>query len=123
MFQQLETVLFMVIITERIVELLYIRFLKRVFESYHIDKTWLMVIAWLIGSALAAATEINLFAEFIPNPWIGWGLTAIVAGGGSNLLHDLFSALKPSPQATSGTMPVRIIEELVKRDEVVHRGE
>jgi len=32
---------------------------------------------------------VNLFATFIPNQLIGQILTAIVAGGGSNLLHDL----------------------------------
>ncbi len=37
-------------------------------------------------------TGVNLFASFIPNALIGQILTAIVAGGGSNLLHDLTDA-------------------------------
>jgi hypothetical protein len=39
------------------------------------------VLVWLSG--------VNLFVEYIPNVLIGQALTAIVAGGGANLLHDL----------------------------------
>ena len=91
----LAIVLFMILINERLVEVLYTRFLKRLFERFAWDKSWLMLIAWLTGGLLVLATEINLFAEYIPNWWIGWILTGLVAGGGSNLLHDLFSAFKP----------------------------
>jgi hypothetical protein len=38
---------------------------------------------------LVFLANVNLFAAFIPNELIGKILTAIVAGGGSNLLHDL----------------------------------
>jgi len=37
-------------------------------------------------------TGLNLFAPFIPNALIGQILTAVVAGGGANMLHDLTDA-------------------------------
>ncbi|MDX9810525.1 MAG: hypothetical protein RBT04_10280, partial [Sphaerochaetaceae bacterium] len=41
-------------------------------------------------------TGLNLFAPFIPNALIGQILTAVVAGGGANMLHDLTDNPKPS---------------------------
>jgi len=39
------------------------------------------VFVWLTG--------VNLFVAYIPNALVGKILTAVVAGGGANLLHDL----------------------------------
>lgn len=59
------------------------------FEKYNLDKFWLMYVAWALAGVLVAFTQLNLFVAFIPNPIIGMILTAVVAGGGANLLHDL----------------------------------
>ena len=48
-----------------------------------------MYIAWVFAGVLVAFSQVNLFVEFIPSPIVGLVLTAVVAGGGSNLLHDL----------------------------------
>ncbi len=60
-----------------------------VWEKYKIDKFWLKYIAWIASGVLVWLTGANLFAEFIPNVLIGQILTAIVSGGGANLLYDL----------------------------------
>jgi len=59
------------------------------FDKYGWDKFWLMYPAWILAGVLVWLTGVNLFAAYIPNELIGKILTAIVAGGGSNLLHDL----------------------------------
>lgn len=59
------------------------------FDKYSWDKFPLLYIAWAIAGVLVFLADVNLFAAFIPNELIGKILTAIVAGGGSNLLHDL----------------------------------
>ena len=58
-------------------------------DKYGWDKFWLMYPAWILAGVLVWLTGVNLFADYIPNELIGKVLTAIVAGGGSNLLHDL----------------------------------
>lgn len=64
------------------------------FDKYNWDKFPLLYIAWAIAGVLVFLANVNLFAAFIPNELIGKILTAIVAGGGSNLLHDLTDSTK-----------------------------
>jgi len=59
------------------------------FERFDWDKYWLMYPAWVLAGVFVWMAELNLFLPFIPNELIGKILTAIVAGGGANLLHDL----------------------------------
>lgn len=61
-----------------------------VFEKFGLDKFWLTYISWLVGGLLVWATGVNLFASYIPDPLTGQILSAVIAGGGANLLHDLF---------------------------------
>ena len=58
-------------------------------DKYGWDKFWLMYPAWILAGVLVWLTGVNLFAAYIPNELIGKILTAIVAGGGANILHDL----------------------------------
>ena len=60
-----------------------------IFDKYELDHFWLMFVAWAISGVFVWLTGVNLFAPYIPNALIGQILTAIVAGGGGNLLHDL----------------------------------
>ena len=73
------------ILANRLVDMLFLP----LFEKYNLDKFWLMYVAWVLAGVLVAFTQLNLFVAFIPNPLIGMILTAVVAGGGANLLHDL----------------------------------
>ena len=78
---------FLATITNRLVEGL----IKPVFAKYGWDKFWLMYIAWFIAAGLVFAAGINLFPGVFTDSIIGLLLTALVAGGGANLLNDLFS--------------------------------
>ncbi len=60
-----------------------------IFDKYAWDKFWLMFVAWALAGVFVWLADVNLFAAFIPNALVGKILTAVVAGGGANLLHDL----------------------------------
>lgn len=81
---------FLATVTNRLVEGL----IKPVFVKYHLDTFWLMYVAWAVGAGLVFAANINLFPGVFTHPVIGQVLTALVAGGGANLLNDLFNGLK-----------------------------
>lgn len=91
----------MMVLANRLVAML----VTPVFDKYGWDKFWLAYPAWILSGVFVWFTGVNLFASFIPNALIGQILTTIVAGGGSNLLHDLtdkpdsliavFNALEP----------------------------
>jgi len=81
----LGVVIGMMVLANRLVAML----VTPIFEKYGWDKFWLAYPAWILAGVFVWFTGVNLFASFIPNALIGQILTAIVAGGGSNLLHDL----------------------------------
>ena len=60
-----------------------------IFDKYGLDKFWLMFVSWALSGVFVWLTGVNLFAAYIPNALVGKVLTAVVAGGGANLLHDL----------------------------------
>lgn len=55
-----------------------------------LDLWWLIYPSWVIGGLLAWLAGANLFAAYFADPLAGRLLSAVVIGGGSNLLHDLF---------------------------------
>ena len=59
------------------------------FERYGWDHFALMYIAWAIAGVFVWLSGVNLFTAYIPNELIGQILTAIIAGGGGNILHDI----------------------------------
>lgn len=59
------------------------------FDKYNLDHFWLMFVSWVLAGVLVWLSGINLFAAYFPSVLVGKILTAIVAGGGGNLLHDL----------------------------------
>jgi len=83
--QVLGIVIEMMLLANRLVAAL----VTPLFDKYGWDKFWLMYPAWILAGVLVWLTGVNLFVAYIPNELIGKILTAIVAGGGSNLLHDL----------------------------------
>lgn len=60
-----------------------------IFDKFKIEKFWLMYIAWIVSGVLVFLADVNLFEPYIASALIGKILTAIVAGGGANMLHDL----------------------------------
>jgi hypothetical protein len=75
------------IIANRLVEGLVVP----VFDKFEWDKFWLLYVAWVVAGGIVWLAQINLFVEIFPSPLVGLILTAICAGGGANLLHDLVS--------------------------------
>ena len=68
------------------------------FEKFKIDKFWLTYVSWVLGGGLVFAAQLNLMDGLIPDKTLGLILTAIVAGGGPTLLHDIFN-----PNTSSAT--------------------
>lgn len=96
--QLVMTVVFLVTVINRLIEGL----VKPLFERFKWDKFYLMYVSWLVGAGVVALTNINLF-YFIE--WrfqaVGYILSALVAGGGANLLHDFLEMVpgqNTSPQ-------------------------
>lgn len=94
MAQAVAIIVFMVLVAERLVE-----FLKPICDpglawlqaTLHLPDGWIkMIFSWLVVAVIVAATELNIFATFIPKPWAGRILTVIFCGGGSNMLHDVW---------------------------------
>jgi len=73
------------VLANRLVEAL----ITPIFEKYNLEKFWLMYVAWVLSGLFVGFANVNLFAAYIPNELIGKILTAVVAGGGANLLHDM----------------------------------
>lgn len=87
--ETLAIALFLSLVVNRIIEYA----VKPVKQRYpDLDMWWLVYVAWVAGAALAWVAQINLFADYLPNPLAGLILTAIVVGGGANLLHDIFQS-------------------------------
>ena len=84
----LGVVIGMMVLANRLVAAL----ITPLFEKYSLDKFWLMYPSWILSGVFVWFTGLNLFAPFIPNALIGQILTAVVAGGGANMLHDLTDA-------------------------------
>ena len=80
--------LFLAVVNERLVEW----FVSPVFEKYKWDTMWLRYVAGVTGFLISFFGNINLLATYVDNPWLGLVLTGLVVGGGSNLVHELFSA-------------------------------
>lgn len=83
------TALFLSVASNRLVEA-FVAPIKQKWPA--LDLWWLVYVTWLVGGGLSYLAGINLFAEVVPAlPLLaGQVLTALVVGGGSNLLHDLF---------------------------------
>jgi hypothetical protein len=79
---------FLAVVAERIVTGL----VTPVFEKFQLDRFYLLYVAWIIGGVLVYLSGANLFVAYLPDPIAGQVLTAIVAGGGANLIHDIFGA-------------------------------
>ncbi len=90
---------FLSLVANRIIETLVTPF----FDKFKLDKFWLMPISWIAGGALAIVSGINLFID-IPgvtmDPIVGLVLSGLVAGGGSNLLNELFDTLGQGRRAS-----------------------
>lgn len=81
--------LFLSLSANRIIEA-FVAPLKKRYPD--LDLWWLIYVTWVAGGVLSYAAGVNLFAAVVPtlNPTAGLVLTALVVGGGANLIADLF---------------------------------
>ncbi|HLE03995.1 MAG TPA: hypothetical protein VI729_05190 [Anaerolineales bacterium] len=83
---------FLALVAERVIEYL----ISPAFKRFGIDTFFLLYVGLVVGGLIGWFSEINLFADYIPNLLVGRMLSTVVIGGGSNLIHDLASN-KPKP--------------------------
>ena len=83
----LATACFLVVVVERVVEGLAAPLRRRWPE---VNFWWLVYVAWVVGGVVVWLSGVNLFAGLVVDVVVGRVLSAVVAGGGANLLHDLF---------------------------------
>jgi hypothetical protein len=88
---QVVVAVFLSTVANRLVEGL----IRPVWLRFKLDKLWLMYIAWGVAGLLVFLGRVNLLADVIPDPLTGQILTALVCGGGANLIRDLFGQSKP----------------------------
>lgn len=87
------TALFLVVAVERVTAAVLAPIKARYPAA---DFWWAIYPSWALGSLLVFAAGLNLLADIAPGlpPLVGQIVTAVIAGGGPNLLHDLFDQLK-----------------------------
>jgi hypothetical protein len=83
----LQTAFLLAVLVNRLVAF----FVTPIFERNHLDRFYLMYVSALVGFALTLFAGINLVPTLFTNTLVGQILTAIIVGGGANLLHDLTS--------------------------------
>jgi len=55
-----------------------------------VDMWWLVYVALVTGGLIGWLSQANVFAQYIPDALTGRILTAILVGGGSSLIHNIF---------------------------------
>lgn len=79
--------LFLSVIANRVIE----AFVAPISKKWPgLDLWWLIYVSWAVGGAIGWIANINLFEAYLPDVLVGRVMTAVVIGGGSNLLADLF---------------------------------
>ena len=65
---------------------------KPIKENFpNLNTWWLVYVSLITGGLLVWFSGVNLFEAYLPDPLVGRVMTAIVAGGGSNLLYRVFT--------------------------------
>lgn len=80
----LTTALFLSGVTNRLVEYIVVP----VYDKFDWDKFSILYVSWAFGGLVVGLSGVNLFGAYLPDPIVGQVFTAIVAGGGANLIND-----------------------------------
>jgi hypothetical protein len=68
-----------------------------------VDFWWLPYLALATGGAICAASDLNLFRAIATMPHVlGVGLTAVLAGGGAQLLHEVLKLARDAIRTAVG---------------------
>ena len=90
--QSIAVVLFLAILVERLVEY----FAVPIFTALGIARSWLLYVALITGLLIGIPARISIFAPGLFGDTLGVIITAILIGGGSNLIHDLTTRTQPA---------------------------
>ena len=86
--ETLTIALFLSVVANRLTEAV-VKPLKIKFPA--LDLWWLIYPTWVLGGGLAWIAGVDLFAAYFPQAGlVGRLLTAVLVGGGSNLIADVF---------------------------------
>lgn len=112
----LTVALFLAVANERLVEW----FIAPLFEKFKWDTLWLRYVAGLTGGVISVTGSVNLVSGYVENQWLGLILTAFFVGGGSNLVHELFSNANKRASVYASSSDDYYLEptEVVFNDEV-----
>lgn len=93
-FSSIQVAIFLVLVTERLNEIVILPLLKPLLGKYpQHAKSAKIVVTLLVGVALGILFQVNLFdsiGHMGASEQVEIYLSAIVIGGGSNLLHDIW---------------------------------
>ena len=81
--------LFIAMLANRLLEAIVAPLKKRE-KLEDFDWWWLIYVSWVFAGLLSWVAGLNLFADHFDIPLFGEVLTAVVVGGGANLINDLF---------------------------------
>lgn len=81
-------VLAFALINNRIIEMIVKPLWDKAVEKWKWDNSLLIYIALATGAILSVAADLNVFTEIV-SPLVGKALTAIMLGGGANLINDI----------------------------------
>lgn len=56
----------------------------------NLDLWWLVYLAFATGVLLSLVSGVDLFTDYIANAFVSRIVTALVVGGGSNLIYAIF---------------------------------
>lgn len=88
----ISSAVFLSLVANRVIEAV-VRPIKEYLASIgkEINWWWLIYVSWALGGTLAWLADLHLFANYLPGyPVVDQILTAIVVGGGANLINDIF---------------------------------
>jgi len=86
----IETALFISVLVNRLVEGIVQPFRQK-YPDY--DFWWLIYAAWVLAGVICFSADINLLKDIISNEILGKVVTAVIVGGGANLIR-VFSPYK-----------------------------
>lgn len=93
--EALTIALFLSVVANRITEYI-VKPVKVKFPN--LDLWWLIYPTWVVGGVLAWLAGVDLFAAYFPGAGlVGRLLTAVLVGGGSNLIADVFGQRSSLP--------------------------
>jgi hypothetical protein len=87
--EQLTIAIFLSVVVKSVIDAIIAPLIRK-FPAW--DWWFLPYPTWVLGGILAWVAGVNLFTGYLPNDFVARLLTAVVVGGGSSLIADLFGS-------------------------------